>query len=235
MLKEIVEGEGKGLRSQVHGTARGGKGKEDPIELLRSRLLVAATGEDMVRNQEGGRRKKSEEDGDDWVHKLHNIWALGPRRVGPNVLLVPDAHSSEIVRSLSTESIDGISQSVIMASQSLLVKGPAQISQKLGLASGVDVTDGDAEEEINGRTPVSSILTEVQGLESSVVSGFQLATASGPLCEEPMWGLAFNVEAFVTLKPRGIASDQGSTEEAVDATVSADQYGPFSGQVHGNI
>jgi len=30
-------------------------------------------------------------------------------------------------------------------------------------------------------------------VEAGVVSGFQLATANGPLCDEPMWGLAFEV------------------------------------------
>lgn len=30
-------------------------------------------------------------------------------------------------------------------------------------------------------------------VESGVVAGFQLATANGPLCDEPMWGVAFQV------------------------------------------
>ncbi|GIL84225.1 hypothetical protein Vretifemale_12915, partial [Volvox reticuliferus] len=31
-------------------------------------------------------------------------------------------------------------------------------------------------------------------VESGVVAGFQIATASGPLCEEPLWGVAFELE-----------------------------------------
>lgn len=34
-----------------------------------------------------------------------------------------------------------------------------------------------------------------RSVESGVVAGFQLATAAGPLCDEPMWGVAFEVEA----------------------------------------
>ena len=31
------------------------------------------------------------------------------------------------------------------------------------------------------------------GVEAGVLSGFQLATAAGPLCDEPMWAIAFEV------------------------------------------
>ena len=30
-------------------------------------------------------------------------------------------------------------------------------------------------------------------LESGITAGFQMATANGPLCDEPMWGIAFEV------------------------------------------
>lgn len=33
-------------------------------------------------------------------------------------------------------------------------------------------------------------------VESGVVSGFQLATANGPLCDEPMWGVIFEAGFF---------------------------------------
>ncbi len=36
-------------------------------------------------------------------------------------------------------------------------------------------------------------------LESSVLNGFQLATSSGPLCEEPMMGVAFRIEQFAVM------------------------------------
>ncbi|RHY84940.1 hypothetical protein DYB37_009546 [Aphanomyces astaci] len=51
--------------------------------------------------------------------------------------------------------------------------------------------------------------------ESSLITGFQLATTSGPLCDEPVWGVAFVIEDMV-LTP---------TEDA------AAIYGPLSGQV----
>ena len=33
-------------------------------------------------------------------------------------------------------------------------------------------------------------------VESGITAGFQLATAAGPLCDEPMWGVAFEVRSF---------------------------------------
>ena len=52
-------------------------------------------------------------------------------------------------------------------------------------------------------------------LESSLIQGFQLATASGPLCEEPMMGLAFVVDDWEVL--------EDSEAEA--------GWGPLSGQI----
>ncbi|XP_067645808.1 elongation factor-like GTPase 1 [Eurosta solidaginis] len=51
---------------------------------------------------------------------------------------------------------------------------------------------------------------------SSFVNGFQLATAAGPLCEEPMQGVAFVVLEW-------------SVESCDD--LNSKSYGPFSGQV----
>lgn len=38
-------------------------------------------------------------------------------------------------------------------------------------------------------------MMQLCSVESGVVAGFQMATAAGPLCDEPMWGVAFEVEA----------------------------------------
>ena len=56
------------------------------------------------------------------------------------------------------------------------------------------------------------------------MSGFQIATSAGPLCDEPMWGLAFIVEAYISS-----ASTQSS--EADNSQQLLEQYGMFTGQV----
>ncbi|CAH2049318.1 unnamed protein product, partial [Iphiclides podalirius] len=53
--------------------------------------------------------------------------------------------------------------------------------------------------------------------ESSFVNGFQMATLAGPLCEEPMMGVAFCVEEWTL--------DKDSTED------TSHTFGPLSGQI----
>uniref|UniRef100_A0A8D0CLE9 Elongation factor-like 1 n=1 Tax=Scleropages formosus TaxID=113540 RepID=A0A8D0CLE9_SCLFO len=89
--------------------------------------------------------------------------------------------------------------------------------------------------------------------DNSIVSGFQLATLSGPMCEEPLMGVCFSLEKWDMKLPRqpgdgvyGQTSDQeaqgGSESESVVPTGSSegkrrnnsslvDCYGPFSGQL----
>lgn len=62
------------------------------------------------------------------------------------------------------------------------------------VAAMVGLTQEAAE---NGNTPESpSARTSYlqSSIESGIVSGFQLATANGPLCDEPMWGICFEVD-----------------------------------------
>ena len=51
-----------------------------------------------------------------------------------------------------------------------------------------------------------------------MLTGFDIATTSGPLCEEPMLGAAFLIESIEMAKKE-------------DEDRKEDSYGPFSGQV----
>lgn len=53
--------------------------------------------------------------------------------------------------------------------------------------------------------------------------GYQLASAAGPLCDEPMWGIAFEVEARLNV-PEG-------EDNPGNVNLAEEVYGPFSGQV----
>lgn len=193
LLKDIVEGEGKKGRQQ------GSISNEDPVSALRSNLLAATN------KAEDENKKRSDGDRSSWTHILERIWALGPHRVGPNVLLIPGPGNDSATN--RTEGFDDLA---------LLVRSTAHLSQKLGLTDVVEETSSSTTVE-----EATDLASEARNLESSVISGFQLATASGPLCEEPMWGLAFSVEAFVSPKKDGAAG--------------ADQFGPFSSQVMATV
>lgn len=90
--------------------------------------------------------------------------------------------------------------------------------------------------------------------DNSVVSGFQLATLSGPMCEEPLMGVCFSVERWdaqtsaapqqhqdvpedneepretPTDEPEGEAAEAGRVRRRQEGA-SADCYGPVSGQL----
>ncbi|XP_077988979.1 elongation factor-like GTPase 1 [Glandiceps talaboti] len=74
--------------------------------------------------------------------------------------------------------------------------------------------------------------------DNSVVSGFQLASLAGPMCEEPMMGVCFVIEGWEvrgSTVENGHQQQQGKQNETksipkVSMEVT-DRYGPFSGQV----
>lgn len=147
--------------------------------------------------------------GHKWRGAVERIWAFGPRRCGPNVLLnnVEGYRRPSMWLCLEKEKMD-----------------PAAF----------------------------------RDFDNSVVSGFQLATLAGPMCEEPLMGVCFSVETWdmkfaaplvqqdsVTEPSTVNRSGSSELEDAceMDASTSnqsrsraeaagssVDCYGPFSGQ-----
>lgn len=173
---------------------------ENPIETLRKRIMDAVQSDILSRNENDDDRVEKLKRR--WLKLLKRIWSLGPRHIGPNILFTPDSEGK------STDC-------------SVLIRGSSHVSEKLGFVddSGhLDVVDKTSSES------TQALHSEAERLESSVVSGFQLATAAGPLCDEPMWGLAFVVEAFIS--PLTAHSDESETSQ-----LQSEQYGIFTGQV----
>lgn len=173
---------------------------ENPVETLRKRI-VDAVDSDMLSGNEND-KDRAEKCKRKWLKLLNRIWSLGPQQIGPNILFTPDSEGK------STDN-------------SILIHGSSHISQKLGFADDFghcETVDKPASEV------TQALYSEAERLKGSVVSGFQLATAAGPLCEEPMWGLAFDVEACIS--PSTAHSDDSETSHQ-----HSEQYGIFTGQV----
>ncbi|XP_060804573.1 elongation factor-like GTPase 1 [Amyelois transitella] len=102
--------------------------------------------------------------GPEWKDFVSQIWSVGPRNCGANLLLNQTDYSTKFL---------------------------------------------DHEKEI-----IEDHRFEYEG---SFVNGFQLATLAGPLCEEPMMGVAFCVEEWTLDKSEGV--DVSHT------------FGPLSGQI----
>ncbi|XP_028439312.1 elongation factor-like GTPase 1 [Perca flavescens] len=151
-----------------------------------------------------------------WRNAVEHIWAFGPRRYGPNILLN-------------------------------LVEGYQRPSLWQCLGRGDQAGEAGAQ------------AASMRDLDNSIVSGFQLATLSGPMCEEPLMGVCFAVERWEIQSSAALPQHQDSLEEdsishgaLTDSRVegssetwtagpcqarrrpqaaSADCYGPVSGQL----
>ena len=66
--------------------------------------------------------------------------------------------------------------------------------------------------------------------DNSIVYGFQLATLTGPLCEEPMHGVCLVLSEWSDITET-TPSSPGADDTAAAVPQMADIYGPFSGQL----
>ncbi|KAF9624471.1 hypothetical protein IFM89_011479, partial [Coptis chinensis] len=200
ILGTLLEGKpGQIDKTSILQKGNNGAVDDSPIEVLKKRIVDAIESEIESGSKEID-SDRAEKYRSLWRQFLLRIWALGPRHVGPNILLVPDPE---------IESEDA----------SVLIPGSSHASERLGF-----VREHGAQSNGNSSEAISSLHMEAKSLQNSVVSGFQLATAAGPLCDEPMWGLAFLVEAYIS--PLG-----GSTDESEPFTHRSDQHGIFTGQI----
>ncbi|KAM7257836.1 hypothetical protein ACFE04_013577 [Oxalis oulophora] len=164
----------------------------NPAERLKQHILEALESDILLETEKD--KDQADKIKSEWMKLLNRIWALGPRHVGPNMLFAPDFKKKDPDRTV-------------------MVRGSTHVSERLGFidSSTSDIVPAEKDE---------ALYAEAERLESSVFSGFQLATAAGPLCDEPMWGLGFVVEAY--LSPSADVSESIQQEE---------QYGILTGQV----
>ncbi|KAI9082324.1 hypothetical protein K1719_035747 [Acacia pycnantha] len=185
----------KNLDSQRSGILE----NDNPTEVLKKRIMDALESEILSKDEND--KDYVDKYRSKWLKLLRRIWALGPRQIGPNILFTPD---------IEAESSDS----------SILIHGDSHVSERLGFVddSSTSNTLADIPSNVN-----EALNMEAKRLESSVISGFQLATAAGPLCDEPMWGLAFVIEAY-------IYPYLGQNNES-EPHQQSEQYGIFAGQI----
>ncbi|GJQ10985.1 hypothetical protein GpartN1_g2776.t1 [Galdieria partita] len=143
---------------------------------------------------------EGEEVANGWKRILSRAWSLGPRRVGPNILLGPDMKDCESWFSLGRQE---------------LPEGATALQYLLNVEDSSLYCTTPKESDIVEETWETRLAVE---LHNSIVSGFQVATSSGPLCEEPMYGVCFSIEQVVVDLERL-------------HSIQSDPYGPLSGQV----
>jgi ribosome assembly protein 1 len=145
-----------------------------------------------------------------------SIWAFGPRKIGSNMLFNmignysqtkywKSACCSEIAVALQSTHHDEDETAEQTTTTTADATVPGQGSQD------DNNTPQTVEDDASGHISLSAAdmyrILQLQEIEASILSGFQLATSSGPLCDEPMRGVAFIIEAIDIQPPReGIAS-----------------------------
>eukprot|EP00958_Prasinococcus_capsulatus_P015438 scaffold1644_cov357-Prasinococcus_capsulatus_cf.AAC.3 len=149
---------------------------------------------------------------------LSRAWALGPRKCGPNILF-------------AGSSTGGPPDTSFTCNQWVSVGA-------LEAASAFGLRPAGAREQSHGPGAHDSadreLAVDVEIIASGVHNGFQMATSSGPLCDEQLWGLGFEVQVQVVQQAAHIdEGDDASTNG--EPSRAEDQYGPFSGQVTATV
>ncbi|WPT16578.1 Elongation factor-like GTPase 1 [Picochlorum sp. SENEW3] len=186
----------------------------------------------------------------------HEIWQFGPKRVGPNILLMstktskinlwmePDenvVHAGKTKVERHTEEDEQSPKEISPATIDVPIPtGSPHISHLLGLDKhsssnesykgdailqlleeyGVVRADSSAEEK---ESLITSTQSAIHAIISGISAGFQMASASGPLCDEPLRGILVNIQVKLCFS-------QSSTGTAT-LPLQEDVFGPFNGQV----
>ncbi|RHZ72134.1 hypothetical protein Glove_245g13 [Diversispora epigaea] len=137
---------------------------EDSLKEVANKEERVLDNEEFLKNLESEFSKAV--DKEIWKDVVDNIWAFGPKRIGPNILI--NKVSNYTRKSWRKHANESKNSDV-----------PLQIEN---------------DKDINKQS--SSWVLTIRDFEENIHTGFQLATKSGPLCAEPMMGVAYFLEDF---------------------------------------
>ena len=134
--------------------------------------------------------------GGEWVGAADRIWAFGPKRLGANLVLDPQGKFSLRLRG---------KENIIAKAR----EGGASADEALATTDNVITEDQLAKTTADEETTKAE-LRLLRDFENSVEAGFQMATFQGPLCSEPVVGMAWVVES-IEHKPEEEETEQGES------------------------
>jgi ribosome assembly protein 1 len=134
--------------------------------------------------------------GPEWAAEWDNVWSLGPRRIGPNILLNHIAeykapHFRSIYKRASNLLVNLEDNTANTITSPNSVQSPVEESTATSTSSGHSAPTAEN---------INAFVSNMQQLDTNFIAGFQLATNSGPLCGEPMQGVCFCIESVVLTK-----------------------------------
>ncbi|ORX36874.1 translation elongation factor 2 [Kockovaella imperatae] len=161
--------------------------------------------------------------GGEWVGAADRIWSFGPKRMGSCLLLDPQDTQQLRLRGRS-QLIAKARAEGATAEQALATTESAVVDQQMATlgdhlgSSPVDETTLD--EAMKGQglpaDATKADLRLLQDFETSIEAGFQMATFQGPLCAEPVVGMAWVVEKIEIQR-----DSEGNNNSRMSAVVGA--------------
>ncbi|WVR07229.1 hypothetical protein IAU60_004270 [Kwoniella sp. DSM 27419] len=137
--------------------------------------------------------------GPDWAGAADRLWSFGPKRMGANILLDPAGKNQLRLREKERAFASARAQGQT-ADEALQIADQAVVQNQLASIT-ADAEAADAE-------GARAELRLLRDFENSIEAGFQMATFQGPLCSEPVVGMAWVVED-IQLNKDEFASEQG--------------------------
>ncbi|KAJ3289374.1 Elongation factor-like GTPase 1 [Borealophlyctis nickersoniae] len=124
-----------------------------------------------------------------WDGIVERIWAFGPKRIGPNMLInrIPGYSRPPWSKASASRQSRLRTASNLAEAEEPDADVPADDASIADVMSELSLNDG--EEQAGGHKRPS-----VRHYDSSIIAGFQVSTLVGPLCAEPMMGVCFVVE-----------------------------------------
>ncbi|KAJ2550289.1 Cytoplasmic GTPase/eEF2-like protein (ribosomal biogenesis) [Coemansia sp. RSA 1933] len=140
----------------------------------------------------------------------HGLRMFGPRRVGANVLI----YSKDVLQQYKKPTLSWFQQQ-----RKISLQGPLS-SAVTPLLSDDDNEEyeSDSVEATSAPKPARMTIT-ICDFEESVNTGFQLATQAGPLCFEPLAGVAVTIKSFVYNGSSVSSANMGALSGQIITTV----------------
>ncbi|CAD6890782.1 unnamed protein product [Tilletia controversa] len=139
--------------------------------------------------------------GPEWSGVVDQIWAFGPKRVGANILIDRAEIPKKRLRDRTDPARLEAARSDESDAQAQDGAAEAAASSKLTahLESALQQLNLDGSNESEGAPSASrarQAASQAAQVNDSIDAGFQIATFQGPLCAEPVQGLAFFLESL---------------------------------------
>jgi hypothetical protein len=100
--------------------------------------------------------------------------------------------------------------------------GEPVMARRLQLHAQQTDTDKDGRDVVAPSKPPAHL-----AIESGISAGFQMACAAGPLCQDPLWGVAMELSVALAVDSFNFSTDAWDSLDLRESVA-----GPVSGQVH---